>query len=416
MININWSEFDMLDEVYGPSFFILEPDRFAENFLTFRDAFQKIYPNTRLAYSYKTNYTPRLCREVDRLGGWAEVVSGMEYDLALRVGVSPDRIIFNGPLKSRDELSKTLAQGAIVNLDGPYELALLQEIDRSLGSKIGRVGVRCNLELPEETTSRFGFDVTADSFAKVLGSLQALKNIKLAGLHCHVMVPGKDPAHYRHITCTMLALHHRFFTQQPLDFIDLGGGFFSPMPAALSSQFGHPIPTWDEYAVAIAQPFAARFPDGSGPTLILEPGIALTADVMHFVTKVIDIKRIQARKIALVAGSVYDIKPTLHQKNMPVKVCRQIGSTPQILDGETVDIVGFTCMEHDCLYKDLSGPISVGDYLIFEHVGAYTTVLRPPFIQPGGAILALNATGATNIFEVVKRAETGEDVFAPYLF
>ena len=52
-----------------------------------------------IGYSYKTNYLPSLIKEMSNLGAYAEVVSRLEYDLALKIGVKPNKIIFNGPLK-----------------------------------------------------------------------------------------------------------------------------------------------------------------------------------------------------------------------------------------------------------------------------------------------------------------------------
>ncbi len=51
-----------------------------------------------------------------------------------------------------------------------------------------------------------------------------------------------------------------------------------------------------------------------------------------------------------------------------------------------------------------------GDYIIFKNVGAYTVVLRPPFIRPAPPIVSL-ANGKS---ELIRRAGTFEDIFSPY--
>ncbi len=81
--------------------------------------------------------------------------------------------------------------------------------------------------------------------------------------------------------------------------------------------------------------------------------------------------------------------------------------------GDLIDIVGTTCMEHDCLHSGYSGPLTLNDYLIFDNVGAYNTVMKPPFIHPCPPILAYRST--LDEFEVVKRQEELADVFATYL-
>ena len=67
-------------------------------------------------------------------------------------------------------------------------------------------------------------------------------------------------------------------------------------------------------------------------------------------------------------------------------------------------------MEHDCLYRDLKEAVRPGDFVVFENVGAYTVVMKPPFIQPAPAILAHEGGS----FAPARRAERCDDVFATY--
>jgi diaminopimelate decarboxylase len=81
------------------------------------------------------------------MGGYAEVVSGLEYDLALRVGVDPTRIIFNGPYRREDDLERSPFAGSIVNLDADHEVASLEDIARRHpGAKL-TVGLRRNRQM-----------------------------------------------------------------------------------------------------------------------------------------------------------------------------------------------------------------------------------------------------------------------------
>ena len=111
-MQLSWKTLHDLERDFGEAFFLLDVQAFRTNYDEFLDAFRTIYPRSQIAYSYKTNYIPRLCWEVDRLGGYAEVVSAMEYDVALRVGVDPGRIIFNGPYKSEHDLERALLAGS----------------------------------------------------------------------------------------------------------------------------------------------------------------------------------------------------------------------------------------------------------------------------------------------------------------
>ena len=89
-------------QTHGGAFYLLDTCQFATNFKELEAAFRHYYPETYIAYSYKTNYTPRLCKLVDELGGYAEVVSDMEYEIARRLGIATNKVHFNGPYKNTD--------------------------------------------------------------------------------------------------------------------------------------------------------------------------------------------------------------------------------------------------------------------------------------------------------------------------
>ena len=51
-----------LSKTHGASFFVLNAATFRQNFRHLLGAFEAHYPKVRIGYSYKTNYTPQLCR------------------------------------------------------------------------------------------------------------------------------------------------------------------------------------------------------------------------------------------------------------------------------------------------------------------------------------------------------------------
>jgi diaminopimelate decarboxylase len=413
MKTYNWSSLRNLEEQYGESFYLIDLEKFKRHYARFVAAFRSIYSKSNIAYSYKTNYTPALCKLVNDFDGYAEVVSGLEFDLALRIGVAPARIIFNGPYKTKADVERALLSGSIVNLDSLRELKIVEDVARHHKGAPLTVGIRCNLNLGTGYTSRFGFDAEGDDLSNAILRLQGADSCSVIGLHCHFLTPGNRPDSYRVIARRMAEVATANFTACPPRFIDLGGGFYSAMPPELERQFEYPIPTFDEYAEAIATELAMSYGPNGAPELLLEPGMALTADVMQLVAKVVDIKVIRERAVATVSSSIYDVKPTLHAKDMPITVVpaqqSNCGDSKRALD-----IVGYTCMEHDVLYKAYTGRLEVGDYVVFSNVGAYTTVLKPPFINPCPAIISENEE--TGEFELVKRRETSADIFSTYTF
>ena len=114
---MNRNEVNLIRQQAGDAFYLLESDQFRKNYAELKHAFEMIYPHFNIAYSYKTNYTPKLCKIVNEMGGFAEVVSDMEMEIALRIGVEPKNIIWNGPFKNAKKVEELLISGGTVNLD-----------------------------------------------------------------------------------------------------------------------------------------------------------------------------------------------------------------------------------------------------------------------------------------------------------
>lgn len=397
-----------LDALCGTPAHVLDPARFAANYQAFLGAFQAVYPRTQLAYSYKTNYIPHLCRIVDVLGGWAEVVSEMEYELALALGVEAENIVYNGPCKDGEAIGRALLAGSIVNLDSVREVETVCDLAAEYGHEEFVVGLRVNFALTgAERPSRFGLSVEDGALTAALARIEGVPNLRVDGLHCHYMVPGKTAAGFAEVARRMIEVLDAHFPDGGLRFVDVGGGFFSPVPPELAAQFPAPPPSYEDYARAVAAPFAERFAgETDPPLLVLEPGIALTADVVDYVTKVFDLKTIAGRGTAVVDGTIYDIKPTLNTVNLPLE--RIAAGSPE--QPGPWDVTGHTCMEHDVMYRGFAGPLARDDYLVVANAGAYTVVLRPPFIRPHAPVVARTDEG----WFPVRRAGRKDDVFGSF--
>lgn len=392
-----------LQKEFGKAFYLLDSAQFRENFCEFKDAFSSIYPNFNIAYSYKTNYTPKLCRIVNELGGYAEVVSEMEMEIALRVGVKPEHIIWNGPIKNYNKVEELLIAGGIVTLDSKYEISLIKDIAQRNPKKEIQIGIRVNFDIDDGVISRFGYEVDSEEFKEAL-ALTKENNIKIKILHCHFATRRIDT--WKPRVMGMLNVLDRYGLVPEM--IDLGGGMYGKMAPSLRAQFDSAIPTYQEYADVVASLLADRF-GPSGPVLLIEPGSALVGDCMQFVTTVENIKDVRGKKIATVLGSIYNINPTLNKKNPPINVVSCGEKQEEYTD---LDFGGFTCIESDYVYRNYDGKLAVGDLVEFGNVGSYSIVLKPPFILPNFPILDISEGKV----EVVKRGESFDDLFHTFKF
>mgnify|MGYP001474740330 CR=1 FL=1 len=106
-----------LEKKLGSPFYVLNIRQYEENLSLFKAAFLKRYPRLIVGYSFKTNYLPPLCYAAKKQGVFAEVVSRFEYDLALKLGFKDTSIIFNGPVKKKEDIYRALDNESIINLD-----------------------------------------------------------------------------------------------------------------------------------------------------------------------------------------------------------------------------------------------------------------------------------------------------------
>lgn len=385
----SWESLSAVAARHGASFYLADVDRFEDNYRRFLSAFQALYPKTSIGYSYKTNYLPAFIQRADALGAYSEVVSPFEYDYARQLGIPGRRIIFNGPITRTDQLAEALASGAIVNADSGSGARDIIRVADGLGG-LFPVGIRCSLG-DHAPGSRFGLDLTTPEGRNVVAAVDGAAELRLAGLHCR-QSGDRSAERYRQRTRAMIDLHVTVLDGRALDFIGIGGGFGGNESPALPAQQASPSATFEDYAEAVAGAMRDAY-GHDGPRLILEPGLALLADAMTFVTRVETTK--PHRGLAVVDGSVFNARPLWDilrgRNNPPVRVVSAAHESPPATG--PWDVVGHSCVEGDVLHRGHQGPLGIGDYVVIENVGAYTTALNAPFIRGTPPIIQVCADG-----------------------
>ncbi len=394
---------------YGDSFYILDSDVFENNIIELINAFRKFYAKTNIAYSYKTNYIPKLVKIVDKLGGYAEVVSEMELEIAQKSGVKNDHVIWNGPIKNYEIVEKFLLNGGIVNLDSIHEIDNILYIAKEHPENVLQVGIRVNYNVGDGVLSRFGFDVDGEDFDVVLTAIKNTPNVRLVNLQAHFA--KRDPYFWNSRAEGMLRTYERVVNDYGLKpkRLDIGGGIYGKMPDDFREQLGIEKCDFNDYACKAARLFSERFKDckEDAPWLFIEPGTAVAANCMRFVSKIKTIKKIQGKFIATTNGSQKNI--SMNGLNPPLQV---ISNGKVHENYRNLDIAGYTCIESDYLYRGYEGPLGVGDYIICENCGSYSIGMKPPFILPNVSVVDISGEE----IELIKRAENFEDLFHTYSF
>ncbi len=384
-------------------FYVFDQDGFIENYTALQNAMRAIYPRYKVAYSYKTNYTPYVCELVKGLGGYAEVVSDMEYTLAKKLGYKNDRIVYNGPAKGY-LLEEHLLNNGIVNIDSVDEAERVARIAKKHDSKAIKVGLRINLDIGSDFISRFGLYPASADFHRALKLLENV-GVNIVGIHCHISRNRGIDAWKRRAQI-MLDTADTIFGDFP-EYISLGSGMFADMSDELRGQF-RDVPTYTDYALAVMKPFWDRY-GAFGPLIFTEPGTTVVSRYFSFISSVLSIKEIRGRYMATMDGSSGNLGEICTLLKLPVRVIKSNNGKSY----ESVDLMGYTCLEQDMMYSGYTGQLAVGDILVFENVGGYSIVSKAQFICPNCPAIAYSDDG---YIKTIMREETFDDVFSKFIF
>ena len=402
---------------FGSPLFVVSEASLRGLYRNFRGTFTEAGIETRIAYSYKTNYLPAICAVLHEEGAWAEVVSGLEYGLARSLEMPPEEIIFNGPYKTREELQRALGEGALVNIDNFDELEAVNQVANAL-SRPARVGIRINFRYGPAPWTKFGFNEENGEAQVALERIAGNKNLQFESLHNHC---GTFQLVYDIYARAIEALIRTARKARELGLephiVDVGGGFPSSnrLKPAFDLPQGHNRKTdaLFPYAEAILGPLSkARELFGGTPTLILEPGRAIVDSAVQLLCTIVATKDIPDAGKAVIADGGVNLVPTAYWYDHKISHVPPKGVETEDGDHgklETVTVLGPLCMQIDVLRENVMlPPLETGDPLIIGNVGAYCQTMSMQFIQARPATIMLGPDGP----EVIRRQETAADIFA----
>ncbi|EIC20953.1 alanine racemase [Thiorhodovibrio frisius] len=394
MERIDGVSIDNLMDRYGSPLFITSERRLRQNVQRIRAALEGVYPTVVHGWSYKTNYTSAVCRILHQEGSWAEVVSRFEYEKARLLGVPGERILFNGPNKSRAILERAVAEGAHLHVDHLDELALIEAIAGQRG-QAAPVTLRLNMNTGyTEAWSRFGFNLENGQADEAAARVAASPHLRLTGLHSHLGTFILDPRAYGEQTRRMCAFMQQLEADglTRIEWLDIGGGL--PSRNALQGIYAPPeqaVPPLEDYADAIGQALADGLAGRPGPppTLVFESGRAVVDDAQVLAASVVGTKRLPDGRRAAVLDAGINLMLTALWYNHPVRLV-----TPKPGLPEETALFGPMCMNIDVMRSTVSlPPLAPGDRLVFAPVGAYNNTQWLQFIEYRPPVVLVHADG-----------------------
>lgn len=400
-------EYKKISNIKTP-FFIFDKKPLIKEIRAIQVAFSTYWNHYKIGYSVKTNSFPPLAAYLYQQGIAAEVVSEDEYRLVSRIGFTPEQIICNGPIKSRSWTNELLEKNILLNIDSHRELTYIKEFAHNNPSRNIAVGIRINLDIektfPNESNagkagSRFGFFEETGELQSAIKQLQEYSNISISGLHLHISTKTRKTDIYRWLVKQFARIIHKYKLED-IKYLDIGGGFYGGIPTK---------PNWNEYIREIADELETQGFTQEKIQLIIEPGVSLLAGCFSYYCKVIDIKESNNHQFIVLDGSRIHIDPLMHKSSYFYKIIPHSNQSSQPTTKKSQQLVGFTCLENDRFFEiNPPVPLTEGDYIQFDKVGAYTLTLSPLFISYFPAVYTENSN--KNEFECL-REKWGIDEF-----
>ncbi|MBE9468207.1 MAG: diaminopimelate decarboxylase [Bacteroidetes bacterium] len=410
-MNVNTKPISYIDGVsvkdllkdYGSPLFVLSEKTITETYNNSKRAFTSRYPKIQFAWSYKTNYLNAVCSLFHQLGSWAEVVSGFEYEKAIKNGIEGKHIIFNGPDKSKEDLIKASKNGSLIHIDHFDELYMLIEIADSI-DETPKVAIRVNMDtgiFPQ--WDRFGFNYENGEAWNAINRIMISKKLNLVGLHCHIGTYMMSPSPYSVATKKLidlaLEIDHKY--KHKIKYLDLGGGFASKNTLKGAYLPGtDTCPTFDDYADAITNVIInSQISPENLPTLILETGRALIDDAGYILGTVLANKRLASGRRATIIDIGVNMLFTSFWYEHEIFPAQQCSTQT-----EDTTIYGPLCMNIDVIRQAIQFPIlQKGDNVVIKRIGAYNMTQWMQFITLRPKIILIDTESKAHI---IRKNET----------
>lgn len=391
---------------YGSPLFIISERTIRSVYKKAYKAFSTRYPKVQFAWSYKTNYLNAVCNVFHQEGSWAEVVSVFEYEKAVLNGVDTKKIIFNGPDKSENDLTKAIQNDSIIHIDHLDELYCIIDLATRL-KKRPRVAIRVNMDTGVYPMwDRFGFNYENGQAWDAINKILASGKLELIGLHSHIGTFMLSPNAYA-VAATKLAelaisIEKKY--DHSIKYIDMGGGFTSKntlkgsyLPGADSN------PTFDDYAESITTVLTnCNFKNNELPLLILETGRALIDEAAYLAGTVIANKRgADGRRTTIIDVGVNILFTAFWYEH---KI-----SPAQPFTHYTEDTVlyGPLCMNIDVVRESVNLPLlNKGDNFVIHNVGAYNMTQWMQFITTRPKVVMIDLNDKVHVIRNNEQLET----------
>lgn len=396
---------DLLKD-YGTPLYVMSEKTIRSVYKEAHQAFTTRYPKIQFAWSYKTNYMNAVCKVYHQEGSWAEVVSGFEYEKALKNGVAPEQIIFNGPDKSKEDLTLAIKNQSLIHIDHFDELYTILGLCDTLKER-PQVAIRVNMDTgiyPQWT--RFGFNYDNGEAWDAINRIMISGKMDLIGLHAHIGTYIMVANAYRVAGTKLadLAVKIKGKYNTAMSYIDFGGGFASKNTLKGAYLPGSDTtPSFDDYAEAITSSIINSdiLPDDL-PTIVLETGRALVDDAGSILGTVLANKRMADGTKTLIIDVGVNMLFTAFWYDHRITPAQDFSHHT-----ENAKIFGPLCMNIDVIRENADlPPLKKDDQFVISRIGAYNMTQWMQFITYRPKIVMIDEQGKPHVIRENENLDT----------
>lgn len=389
-----------LARLYGTPLYVMDALTLRQACRDYHQTLEASYPAGHLVVlACKSNFNLGLAKLVASEGLGCDVVSEGELMTAIRAGITGDKILFNGNLKSEREIGLAIDYGVNrIILDNFDEIERVAKVAKEKGAKVNVLtrlapGIECHTHdyiKTGQNDSKFGFPLAR--FDEVIRAIQKYpEQLCLKGIHGHIGSQIFELRAYQDLVSIFFAEMNRVRAEFGLVFedLDLGGGWGI---AYTDSDTPLPIPTLIETLTTALKASAESF-DYPLPRVLLEPGRSLMARAGVTLATVGSRKDVEGALpyISVNGGMGDNIRPALYQAEYSACVVNKIG---QDVPTEAVRVVGKYCEGGDIVLRRFEGPqLESGDLFLTFGTGAYNYTMASTYNRFGRPAMVLVEDG-----------------------
>ncbi len=360
-----------------------------------------------VCYAMKANSNLALLKILAGMGAGFDIVSGGELARALAVGADPQKIVFSGVGKTRQELRAALkANIKCINVESQAELQMISGVAQELGVR-APISVRVNPDIDPKTHPYIStglkenkFGIPMDEALTVYQEASLLPAIRITGIDCHIgsQITSLEPfldSLDKVLTLTE-SLEKKGIT---IEHLDLGGGLgitydneSPPEPKELLETLLKKIKAW------------ASAKGRSMPAVLFEFGRAIVGNAGVLLSEVLVLKPGEDKNFAVIDAAMNDLmRPSLYEAWHAVAEVTRSSETEKVWD-----VVGPVCESGDWIAKDRRLALSQGDLLAIASAGAYGMSMSSNYNSRGRACEVLIDTQGE--MHLIRRRESFTDL------